>query len=245
MVIGKPGSLDQRERQALQRGEELGRPAYPGKGEHAMSGQRRRQKRHQIGAQQGLARRQPGGDAGPVVADQQDRVRSSQAALRRLAQRAGRQHAAIAEAVLAIDRQQRPALRDGRILEPVIEQRQRGAGRRCGAHRCGAVAGDPAGSDFGQQQRLVGNRGAVNRSEPRQSLAVVGVGRPDHDRGLENGGPRRRLASHLAKCAGARRVIRADRSDGIFLFAREWPEEDLDRRPAAWAGGGASSPRGP
>ncbi len=83
----------------------------PGKSDDSRAGERRRPHRCQLGAEDreaGLA--QPIGRG--AVADQHDRVGAGEARRDRFAQRPGRDHPAVAEAVFGIDDDQRQILLD-------------------------------------------------------------------------------------------------------------------------------------
>ena len=90
-----------------------------------------------------------------AVADQNNRVRPRQAGPDRFAQWSGRNEAAIAESVFGVDDDERQVLGDPRVLKPVVEHDDFGAGSRCFAASGGPVARDPARPALRQQQRFV------------------------------------------------------------------------------------------
>ena len=88
-------------------------------------------------------------------ADHHHGTRARQSRRDGFAQRPGRDHAAIADAVAAIDHHQRDIVRERRILEPVIEQQQIGAGSDRRTRRRNAIRADPARRCGSEQQRLI------------------------------------------------------------------------------------------
>ena len=110
------------------------------------------------------ARRQ----AGAVLAEQHHGVGAGDAVDCRLAQRARRHDAAIAEAIGAVDHEQRQILDEARVLEAVIHDETIGAGLAGGARGGGAVARHPYRRGARQQQRLVADlaRRVARRIDP-------------------------------------------------------------------------------
>ena len=103
--------------------------------------------------------------------------RPRQAGPDRFAQWSGRNHAAIAESVFGVDDDERQVLRDPRVLKPVVEHDDFGAGRRCFAASGGPVARDPARPAFAPA--------ATPRRRP-----------PRHRAGSDRRAPVRRAARH-------------------------------------------------
>ena len=110
-----------------------------------------------------------------AVADQDDRVRPRQAGPDRFAQWSGRNEAAIAESVFGVDDDERQVLGDPRVLKPVVEHDDFGAGRRCFAASGGPVARDPARPAFAPaatlRRRPPRRRAASDRRAPVRRAA--------------------------------------------------------------------------
>ena len=113
----------------------------------------------------------------PSGGEQHDRVGAGEAAAQIFAQRPGRDHPAVAKAIIGVDDEQRQSLGDRRVLKPVVEQDRLGAGFDRGGDTGGAVARDPARRARGEQQRLVADLAAScvgDRPAPaRQSAAIA------------------------------------------------------------------------
>ncbi len=104
----------------------------------------------------------------------------------RFAQRPGRYQAAVAEPVFGVDDEERQVLRDPRVLKPVIEHDDLGAGRRGGAAPGGPVTRDPARPASRQQQRLVADgksivTGRIDPHRPGEPPAIAACNRMYRD----------------------------------------------------------------
>ncbi len=158
-MVGEGVGVDQIGTERAQGREEFLRPADPGESEKAHAGESpagdRRQHRPQ--------HRQLARDCLRValVPQQHDGIGARQPAAKAFAQRPGRDHPPVAEAVIGVDHDQRQILFESRVLEPVVEQDRASTRRGRGAGSGGPVARDPAGRMQGQQQRLVADCGGV------------------------------------------------------------------------------------
>ena len=179
------------------------------------------------------AGRQQRGGVGLVLADDHRGAAARGGGGHRLAQRPGRDDAAIAEAEGPVDDQQREVLLQRRVLQPVIHD----DGLRPGRHRRprpGAAIGRDPGRPLGrQQQRFVAHRLAVMRHRihlhrPLQPAAIAAqqemhgdaaIGQPlpeiERDGGLA-GAARGRVAAadhrHRRPPAGLRHAPRRGRA---------------------------------
>ena len=134
--------------------------------------------RLQLGAVDGQAEGQLFLRAGFVIADQHRRLAARGGGLHRLAQGAGGQQKAVAEAVAAIDDQERKGFFHGRVLQPVIHdngarpfgQRQAGTG--------GAVMRQHGGGGGGEQHGFIADikcivLAAIDEDGPGETSAIA------------------------------------------------------------------------
>jgi hypothetical protein len=160
MVIRKGLRGDQGCPEPAQHGEEFFRPADPGKGGKAGPG-----KALAVHWLQDSPQYRTGYCAQPLrcgpIAEQHDRVGAGEPRRDWLAQRSGRNDAAISKAVLAIHDNQRQILRHPWVLKAVVEQDDSSAGFGRSGDAGGAVARHPARRSRRDQQRLVADRGGI------------------------------------------------------------------------------------
>jgi len=117
-------------------------------------------------------------------------MRSRQAGPDRFAQWSGRNEAAIAKSVFRVNDDKRQVLSDPRVLEPVVEHDNPGAGRQCCAASGGPVARHPARPVSRQQQRLVADRQRImpHRIDPHRPGETPAIAaRHDVRRGAASG----------------------------------------------------------
>ena len=99
--------------------------------------------------------------AGFILTNQHRRLAARRGSKNRFAQGAGRDHAAIAEAIGPINDQQGQCFCEGRVLQPIIHDDRLRPGRLRGCPAGCAIRGYPGGAKVGQQQSLIPHGAAV------------------------------------------------------------------------------------
>ena len=154
--------------------------------------------------------------AAAAVADHDQRIGAGKLRRQRRAQGTGGKHAAIAEAAVAVDHDQRGILGDRGILETVVHQDHAGALRARQRDAVDAIARDHHRNRPRQHQRLVADIGrdmarGIDLDRPVQSPAIAAA---EHHRRLAEIAQQLGQRQHRRGLAGAADVIIADAKHG-------------------------------
>mmetsp|Transcript_5778 Transcript_5778/g.17368 ORF Transcript_5778/g.17368 Transcript_5778/m.17368 type:complete len:284 (-) Transcript_5778:78-929(-) len=162
--------------------------------------------------------------------ERHDGVRAGEASVEGLAEWAGRQHSTVPEQMLRVDDEEREVAVQGRVLQTVVHQQDRGR-RRARAGGGGArppVGAYPRRRGAREQPRLVADpRGGVHlrRDAQRAALGAAVAAREDVGR-VRPWRPQEPLGEceHQRRLARAARDRRPDADDGRLRPAGRWAQ---------------------
>lgn len=185
-MVGEGAGADHGAANLAQGCEEFFRAADAGEGQHTTVPQPRGILR--IGHEFGIENRQftEGGQSGGAGTDNHHRIAAGQADVHRFAQRSRWQQPAIAEAIAAIDHQQRHGAFQAPGLVRVIRDHAGGTGRCRGAGTGDTVARDPGWRGFSQQQCFVAGLvdGMAQRIDAYRADEAAAISAGEHMRGV-------------------------------------------------------------